>query len=164
VQTSGMTHGTRKRARNNPRPADFPEQPAGAADGEALIQRLESAPATCGAALDAAGADAAVKVLHAALFWDSWLGFALTRLATGERLKLGGNVIVRVPEDTSPRGLLAALATLRAEHVAELRRRGTGLWEQRAMGTDGQPITAFRLLSAIAANDGERIALLREER
>lgn len=147
--------------RIRPRPEQFPERPPSPADAEALIERLASAPGQLREAAVACDEASAAAVLESGLFWESWLEHGLGQLATGGRLKLGGNVIVRVPDDRSTAGLLDHFARDRAATIAELRRRGPALWDQRAIDTDEAGIAAYPLLSALAANDAERVALLR---
>jgi hypothetical protein len=146
----------------HPEPAEFPERPPSAADGEALLARLAAAPDEMRAAADGTDDASAAAVLRSALFWESWLDHALGQFAAGGRLKVGGNVIVHLPDDPSPAGVAAQFARSRGEHVAELRRRGVALWSERASGMDGAPIPAYPLLSAVAANDVRRLELLRE--
>lgn len=147
-----------------PRPEEFAARPPSAEEGEALLGRLAAAPDALRAAAEGIDDAEAAAVLQSARFWEAWLDFALGQLAVGGRLKLGGNVLTPAPGDASPAGLVADFAGSRAKHVAGLRGRGPGLWDQAATGMDGLPIAAYPLLSAVAANDAERIALLREGR
>lgn len=148
-----------------PEPGGFPDRPPSPTEGDALLARLAAASSALGDAVAAAGDDVAVDaVLHSAMLWEGWLDFALGRIATGERLKIGGNIMFSSPADGSRESALAQLAADRARHLDALRTRGAGLWTQAATGTDGRPLTAHALLSAIAANDDQRVALLREGR
>jgi hypothetical protein len=148
--------------RIRPCPEPFPERPPSPADAEALIERLASAPGQLREAAMASEEASVSAVLESGLYWESWLEYGLGQLASGGRLKLGGNVIIRVSDDRSTAGLLDHLARGRAANVAELRGRGPALWDQRAIGTDEAGMAAYPLLSALAANDAERVALLRE--
>ncbi|SOD03013.1 hypothetical protein SAMN05216486_10739 [bacterium JGI 053] len=143
-----------------PDPAAVADRPASGAEGEALLARLEGAPAELDAASAGVEEHEALAVLRNAMLWESWLSYALDQLATGGRLAVGGNIRVHLDGPPSVASFRESLAALRSANVATARERGAHLWAQAA---DGLPrLTAHQVLASIAALDADRVALLRE--
>ena len=138
------------------------DHPASAAEGEALLARLEDAPAELDAASAGAEEHQSLAVFRNAMIWETWLSYALDQLATGGPLKVGGNMMVRLDGPPSVESLRERYAALRSENLVTARERGPGLWAQAAGGSP--PLTAHQVLASIAALDAERVTLLREER
>jgi hypothetical protein len=145
-----------------PEPDAGAEQPASAAEGEALLARLEGAPAELGAASAGVEEHQALAVLRNAVIWETWLAYALDQLATGGPLKVGGNMMVRLDGPPSVESFRERYAGLRSANLVTARERGPGLWAQAAGGSPR--LTAHQVLASIAALDAGRLALLREER
>lgn len=144
-----------------PEPGAVAEQPASAAEGEALLARLEGAPAELEAASAGVEEHRALAVYRNAMIWESWLSLALDRLATGEALAVGGNMMFRLNGPPSVASFRESHAAQRSANVAAARERGPGLWAQAAAG-DRPRLTAHQVLASIAALDAERLALLRD--
>jgi hypothetical protein len=145
-----------------PEPDVVAEQPPSATEGEALLARLEGAPAELHAASAGVEEHQALAVFRNAVIWETWLSYALDQLATGGPLKVGGNLRFQLNGPPSVELFRERYAGQRSANAAMARERGPGLWAQAAGGSP--PLTAHQVLASIAALDAERLALLREER
>ncbi|MFL5382888.1 MAG: hypothetical protein ACJ8GN_10275 [Longimicrobiaceae bacterium] len=145
-----------------PTPDAAADRPASAAAGEALLATLEGAPAELDAASAGVEEYQALAVFRNAMIWESWLAYALERLADGGPLKVGGNIMGRLYGPPSVESFRESYAGQRSANAATARERGPGLWAQAAGGLPR--LTAHQVLASIAALDAARLALLREER
>ena len=144
-----------------PDPDGVPDRPASAAEGEALLARLEGAPAELGAATAGVEEHRALAVLRNAMLWESWLAYAMDQLAAGGALAVGGNITMQLNGPPSVESFREGYAAQRSANAATARERGPGLWAQAAGGRSR--LTAHQVLASVAALDAERLALLREE-
>ncbi|HVG44936.1 MAG TPA: hypothetical protein VM890_09400 [Longimicrobium sp.] len=144
-----------------PDPDAVPDRPASAAEAEALLARLEGAPAELDAATTGVEESRALAVLRNAMIWESWLAYAMDQLAVGGELAVGGNIRMHLNGPPSVESFREGYATQRSVNAAAARERGPGLWAQAAGGRSR--LTAHQVLASIAALDAARLALLREE-
>lgn len=144
--------------------ASFPARPPDVPEWEDLLYRMELVPRGVRNAVDDAPPPGAalLPALDALVAREAWLGEALDALREGRPLPPR-------PDAPPPDVLTGAsaverawdFARLRARAFARVQRRGLEVWSWAAPGPDGGAVTAYRLLLAVAREDGAAMAALR---
>ncbi|HYH83160.1 MAG TPA: hypothetical protein VEX86_25415 [Longimicrobium sp.] len=147
-------------------PAAFAARPLGEMEWEELLVRYEITPRALNAALDDGdtagparerlrgllGALVRTELRTAALFEAMRSGAALDAGVTSDDDAL--------PEE--PRAIRDQFARLRARNFAAVQRRGLEVWDWRThAGPDGE-VSAYQVIQASCALDGETLAGIRE--
>lgn len=144
--------------------AGVPAEPPGIAEWEELLVRVELAPRALRAALEEAGEHAAavrerlVRVVQDEIRW----GEMMNALRRGDPVPTRSADAPPLPSHVrAPDDLLRSATELRGRTSAQVQRRGLEVWRWRAPTSDGEPCSAYRLLTAMVRGDARHLAALR---
>lgn len=141
--------------------AGYPARPPSEAEWEDLLVRYEIAPR----ALRLAVADAEPRLevlvpLGLLLSAERWAAGVLAAMRDGREVE-GGGAGIEGAGLAGVDGLVREYADLRARNFAAVQRRGLEVWEWSAPVPGGRAVTAYQLLNAAVAMDGEMLAVVR---
>jgi hypothetical protein len=138
----------------------LPVAPASELEWEDLLVRLEIVPRVVRNTLEEVSGPAAAETLARMVATEAAVGRWLEAIATG------GAAPAAAPLDgqADAESLSRRFASLRARTFAMVQRRGLEVWRWEAGLEDGAPVSAYQLLSALAAHDGAALAELRRGR
>lgn len=153
---------------------EFDARPASGEAAEALLSRLERAPAELGQAAVSLYGSRRMMMLAAALISEQWLGDALDRLRDGRTFSKDRDPDISVlgappgadavAFEAGDAGRLAErLVEMRANNVAAARREGPAFWDLYGLDEEGTLVHAHQVLAGMANLDEVRLTAIRGE-